>query len=758
MIPAHPALVSEESRPISARAVLGVALASALLAAALGGALDALLAWSHFRSLPSTAIEATRMDRVSDLLGGIAGATLLHAGLQVSSTLPVLALAGVVLRRRVDARRWRSACVAAALTPPLFALAYWHTREHFFYGLPATSTPRLAVALGLLLGAAGLSLLLARSYARAAANVRRGAVVGALALTLVGAAWSLWHARDGERRGALNGRNVDVPNVVLVVVDALRADALGCYGNATVSTPNLDRLAREGALFEQAYANAPFTGTSFASFFTGQYPRRHGMLTMGPGVEVDAGATFAELLDGGRRVDGTRMEEGDVVAAAFMTGALSHGSGLMAGFDAYRELTLGHALVDLSNRWSVFRSELVPSILWSKLEAKLDDDLLVHAARDWMAAHADRRFAMFVHLYSTHTPYDPPEPFRSQYIDPEYEGPFESFYAGHRIAIEQGDYTPSEADVRRIYDLYLAGVALADHHVGILLDELEALGIADDTLVLLTSDHGEDFGASSDPASGDPGRWEHNHMYRSNLRIPLVMRWPTGVPAGVRVQAPVEGVDLFPTIASAAGLEVQDSTDPRQLVDGLDLLPLARGERSRHKPYLFAEDATYVSIQDGRHMLTLERYAVADDGWRIVLDEGLGSVRYHDFEQDPTGETDLFTDVVRIARPEVASAENRARVMVEVERLRAALLDWNATQPIGVETVARSARDVETQSNRDAAMTENLARLGYVEGWDNYSGALRERVMALRENAGQRASGNGVSGNGVSGNGGANRE
>ena len=733
-----------ESDPTPSTRLSDTLLASvwaASLGALVGGATDALLAWSHFRGLPDSAVDATRMDRASDLLGGVAGATMLHLGIQVAALLPVaLLLYPVVLRRRSQGGG-RAILATLALSLPLFGLGYWHTREIFFYGLPATSPERLATAAGLAVAALVVGALVGVRVARAPRAGRRALGALALASALLGLVWASWSARADADRGALNERNAGLPNVIVIVVDALRPDVLGCYGNATVETPHIDRLAEGGAVFDAAYANAPFTGASFGSFFTGQYPRRHGMLTMGPGVEIESGMTFTELLDGAVRDDGTPMQDGDVIAASFMTGALSHGSGLMAGFDAYRELTLGHALVELGDRWSVFRAELVPSLLWSKLEARLDPDLLVHAARDWMGEHADRRFAMFVHLYSTHTPYDPPEPFRSKYVDPDYDGPIQSFYAGHRIAIEQGEYTPTPEDVRRIYDLYLGGVSLADHHVGLLVDELERRGLLEDTLIVVTSDHGEDFGAGADPRTGDPGRWEHNHMYRSNLQIPLVAHWPAGFEGGQRVAASVEGVDLVPTLLDAAGLRTPESDDPRDVIDGRSLLPLLRGERQDHKPYLFAEDATFVSIQDGARMLTLERYAVKPDGWRIALDEGLGEVRYHDFAQDPSGERDLFADVVRGRRPEVAGLKNRQAVLADVERLRSALLQWNASQPIDVETVDRSERDLESETNRDALYVKQLEELGYVEGWDQYAGALRDRVLAeraAREEAGSR--------------------
>ncbi|MEO0649579.1 MAG: sulfatase [Planctomycetota bacterium] len=727
---------SDDAEPDETRTLVAglmTAAWAALIGSLLGALGDAGLAWWHFRSLPATAVDAVRVDGWGDLLGGVAGAATIHLPLQLAALVPLTLVAWPLGLRRASARRRRWLLASVAFSLALFPLAYWHTRELLFYGRPATSPERLASAAGLLLASLTLGAWMARRAAGGTTTARLAEGAAGALVVLAGVLYTTNAGSRAAERGAPNARNADLPNVILVVVDALRPDVLGCYGNERVRTPHIDALAANGVVFDQAYSNAPFTGTSFASFFTGQYPRRHGMLTMGPGVEIDAGMTFTELLDGALRTDGTPMRDGDIVAGSFMTGALSHGSGLMAGFDAYRELTLGHALVDLSNRWSVFRAELVPSILWSKVETKLDRDALIHAAERWLGDQADNRFALFVHLYSTHTPYDPPEPFRSDYVDPAYDGPIQAFYADMRVAIERADYTLTPADQRQIYDLYLGGVAQADHHIGLLVEELERQGRLDETLLIITSDHGEDFGAGANPDTGQPGRWEHNHMYRSNLHIPLVIHWPDGIPGGRRVSAPVEGVDLVPTVLDAAGLRAPELAGPRDVIDGQSLLPLARGETEGHKPFLFAEDATYVSIHDGQGMLTLERYAVAPDGWELVLEEGLGSVRFHDLAAHPSGEVDLFADVVRGANPSVASDANRERVLREVERLRTALLAWDANMPIGVETIAQSDRDLESLSNRDAAFSQQLAELGYVDGWDQYSGELRERVLERRE-------------------------
>ncbi|MEZ5977096.1 MAG: hypothetical protein R3F34_02625 [Planctomycetota bacterium] len=129
-------------------------------------------------------------------------------------------------------------------------------------------------------------------------------------------------------------------------------------------------------------------------------------------------------------------------------------------------------------------------------------------------------------------------------------------------------------------------------------------------------------------------------------------------------------------------------------------------------------------------MLVVDRYGVKPDGWRVVLDEGLGTCRYHEFANDPLQRKNLFETVVRAPLDAVPTAA-RERVVASVEELHAALREWSDTMPLDVEDVIRSARDLETEANQ--AERQRLAELGYVAGWDDYRGEeLRARVLELR--------------------------
>jgi arylsulfatase A-like enzyme len=442
-----------------------------------------------------------------------------------------------------------------------------------------------------------------------------------------------------------------------------------------VKTPVIDALAARGVLFEDAFVQAPFTWTSFGCFLTGKYPRRHGLVKMAPGVRMRPNVTLPWHLKSARRKDGRTMESGDWYGATFMTGALSNGSGLMRGFDAYFEAMQGRELVDASRPWSAFRSELLLSIVKNKLMQRFDPSLVVTTARRWLRANAGRRFVALVHLYSTHTPYDPEPEFRALYCDPAYDGPLASFYARHREAIERGEGSPTPADVEQVRNLYCAGAAQADRDIGLVVDELERLGVLDDTLVIVTADHGESL--------GERGLWEHNHMVQTNLRVPLVMAWPKGLPAGVRVSGIVESIDLLPTVCDLLGLEPPAPPDEGVygVLDGVSLLPLVRGEVEGVKRYTFAENGPHLAVQDARWKLVVAREALARRGWDEVARGAVpGAIQLFDLEQDP-GE---LAAVAEPGHPERA-------------RLIAALRAYDEAMPIPLHEVVLSERDLADQ-------------------------------------------------------------
>jgi len=669
------------------------ALSAAALVGFLFGLIDAVVADQHV---------ATPLGVVGSL-GCYAASVMSYSLLAAALLLPAALLLHVRLRSQCFVARLRRLLIVI-LFVGIFAEVYWWTRPFVFYGHSSVSPERLAAAAVQAVVAFVLAVFAARALVRVPERVRWGVHVAVLVCIAGGFLFTRAESAKVEGRGVINERNRTTPNVLLVVVDALRADHLGCYGNDRVGTPNIDALAEKGVVLENCYAQAPYTLTSFGSILTGKYPRRHGLVAQKPGVRMRPNLTLPLHLKTARLAGtGELLRDEDYATATFMTGALSHGSGLARGFDVYSEAVLGHDPVEVDSRWSHFRSELLLWVLQNKLKQRVDSSLVVNTAREWLAEHRDRRWMAMVHLYSTHTPYDPPKCHREPYLDPEYDGPFDAFYAMHRYAIEAGEYTPNPEDLERIRDLYAAGTAQADAMIGELMGELEALGMADDTIVIVTADHGEDLGelrrVRTATESGEMRYWEHNHMWQTNLRVPFVISAPGRLSEGVRVSGIVETIDILPTLCDLAGLELP-SEDGEIAVDGVSFLPAVRaadeGVELEGAPerYTFAENNLFMSVQDSTHKLIVPRSLLTmEDPDALFRDDAW--VRFFDLEQDPEEGHDLFPE----APP-------------DMYRLWAVLRRWDASMPLP-EYIT---------TDRDLEQIRWLVDLGYAGGIDPEAG------------------------------------
>lgn len=561
------------------------------------------------------------------------------------------------------------------------------------YGLPALHWKRMVVTAAFALLSLGLGALAGWVVARSSILLRRTVFAVSFAIALLGA-YLLLGGPGEDPRGVVHDGNRDLPNVIVFVVDALREDKCGPYGGTRIPTPVMDSVAARGVTFENAFVEAPFTWSSFGSILTGKYPRRHGLVKMAPGVRMADNQTLALHLDVAERLDGSGpLTRDDYVGAAFMTGTLSHGSGLLRGFDHYYEAMVGHSLTDGDDPWSVFRSELLVSIFRNKMIQRVEEAPVSRVAVDWFRGNADRRFVSMVHYYSTHTPWDPPARFREPYCDPDYRGPFENgFYSYHREGMEAENYEPSEEELAFIRGLYDGGVAQADWMIGQVLEELERQGVLENTIVVVTSDHGEEL--------YDHGLWEHNWMYETNLRIPLIMMGP-GIPKDTRVPALVETIDLVPTICELIGVEPPhhpEEPEGRGLIDGVSLVPLMRGEVDSVKDHVFAENGLYTSVSDGKWKLIVDP-GLLEEGAFEFLAEGWPGTRGGDFL--PSRLFDLEHD-----RGEYANLFEPDHP--EARRLIAVLRDFDQRMPTPHSEIVKSARDINSTSNL-------LNSLGYTE-------------------------------------------
>ena len=316
------------------------------------------------------------------------------------------------------------------------------------------------------------------------------------------------------------------PNAILISIDTLRADHLGCYGYARPTSPNLDRFAAGGAVFERAISESPWTMPSHASLLTGLAPSRHGMLDDLNRL-ADAIPTLAE-----------QVRSAGIETAAFVnTPYLAENTGLLRGFAFIRGFDIWDA----------------------RKQRTLSGEAMNDALESWLDEHGERPFFAFFHTYDLHSDYLPEARSREELVRP-YSGRFDG-RSETLDGIARGRLHPTSADIDHIRDLYDAALRQIDDHLGALLAELERRELLDTTLIIITADHGEEF---FDHGSVSHGRT----LYQEMLHVPLIVRGP-GVTAGLRIAEPVQLVDVAPTLLAWFRAKPLAASEGRNLTTAL---------------------------------------------------------------------------------------------------------------------------------------------------------------------------------------------
>jgi arylsulfatase len=294
-------------------------------------------------------------------------------------------------------------------------------------------------------------------------------------------------------------------NILFITFDALRADTLGVYGNDKGLSPNIDRWAEQAFIFDQFYVAAQATPTSFASGFTGQYPFRS--FRQWNLVETQ---TLAKLM----------RKTGRKTFGIFHNVQLVDDRNFRQGFETY----------EVSNQGT--------------------DEHILDRASELLRAHADEPFFGWVHFISPHAPYDRRD-MASHLYSQGYDGPFAET-SGPR------PFPENEADHQRVKELYEGEVYYLDRLFEAMLEQLATLGLEDNTIVILTADHGEEF--------GEHGDYGHDALYDEIVRVPLIMHIPGHEGESQRIADPHMNTDLLPTLANIVAADYVD------IADGVDIL------------------------------------------------------------------------------------------------------------------------------------------------------------------------------------------
>ncbi|QDU93352.1 sulfatase [Lignipirellula cremea] len=360
--------------------------------------------------------------------------------------------------------------------------------------------------------------------------------------------------------GSATAAETRPPNLLFILIDDLGWSDLACQGNKLVETPHVDRLARQGMRFTDAYAAAPVCSPTRAAIMTGKSPARLHLTNHTPdraSFTPDHSRLLpAEMLDHLPSEEVTIAER--LKTAGYATGFLGkwHLSGDGRGKPEFEPTAQGFDLnvggCGYGGPPTFFDPYRIPNLPDRQAGEYLPDRLADEAVQ-FMQAHRDQPFALFLWNYTVHWPMEAPDALLAKYAD------------------RKG---PGLNDTR-----YGAMIEAMDAAVGKVLAELDQLDLTDQTLVIFNSDNGG-FGGVSD---NRPLRAAKGHLYEGGIRVPLIIRWPGHVAAGSVSHTPVVSMDFFPTLAAVAGLPAESQAD----LDGVNLLPLLQGEKFTRGPICF---------------------------------------------------------------------------------------------------------------------------------------------------------------------------
>jgi len=364
--------------------------------------------------------------------------------------------------------------------------------------------------------------------------------------------------------------------IILIVMDTLRADHVGCYGYCRNTTPRVDELAADGLLFERCLSQTAHTMPTFTTIMTGQTPLTHGIV----------GTLWAHPDEPDQVLSDTHP----VLAEQFRNAGT-----LTAGFDNL--LDFGCVPKWFARGYDFYVNTTPLGKHCSQVMAEQINARLL----PWLEAYSAQDFFLFVHYWDAHQRYNQPEPYRSIHADgprpPRDEIKARGYYPTwgweERLPSERVDYL----------DLYDGAISYGDAQIGAVLDKLRERNAYDDAWIFFTADHGEDMEEHHAP-------FEHREPYESTCHVPLIIKPPrqSGFSPGTRLAPIVGHIDLMPTILDLASLPRQDN------MDGVSLLPLMHGEVAKAHDCLFLHGGACKQ----RGVWICPEIAVTDERWKLI--------------------------------------------------------------------------------------------------------------------------------------------
>ena len=474
-------------------------------------------------------------------------------------------------------------------------------------------------------------------------------------------------------QAVLDGRS-GRPNVILISCDTVRADHMSTYGYSFDTTPNLRRLTKGAVLYRNSYSSGDMTLSSQAAIFTGLYPIRHG-------------AHYGDRNPAGRPLEQSRTTLAEILSShGYLTAAvvanpgfLSPGFGLAQGFHYYDHRSAVPFLSYRNREHATVRQ--LASMLLTHFSTPWEFDQICRRAGDIndevyrqlsRLKESRKPFFLFINYMDAHWPYIPPAPFHKR-----FPGIDESFTLRRyfklldRVLAEKA--TVSQAERRHLLSQYDGAIAYIDFEIDRLLSRLRAMNLYEDTLIVITSDHGEAFGRRN--------LMEHGvSTYQDQVYVPLIIKFPQGRAEtrwhGTTREEPVGGIDLMPSILDTVGVDVPKGLDGRSL-----LRPEVASDR-----LVYSESYPRGSLKKYPRFRRIERSAVSGR-WKLISSTS-GKCELYDLRADPREERNV--------------CQKETLVSAALQR---GLTDWLRT----AGSVERNTAPLDRQT------LETLRSLGYVQ-------------------------------------------
>jgi choline-sulfatase len=412
-------------------------------------------------------------------------------------------------------------------------------------------------------------------------------IPGRFAVTvLLALALSASHATAEGAAGDVEG---PTRHLILISIDTLRPDHLGAHGYARPTSPNIDRLAAQGVVFLDATSTSPWTLPAHATMLTGLYPSRHGLKDHVNHLS-DSVPSLATRL----------RREGYRTMALINSHNLSRQYGLDQGFERLHYFSEFDD-PDATQRAIVNRGEEITD-----------------KAIQWLKKRDRRPFFLFVHYYDVHTDYGPRQEYRDLLVRP-YSGPMTGATSQlGQLRREEKRIQPE--DVRHLIDLYDGEIRQLDDTLAKLFGFLDKEALTDETLLVITSDHGEEF--------MEHGSYMHGRThYQEVIAIPWIMRGP-GLPSGLRIDWPVSLVDMVPTVLGLLG-------KPGEGFDGANLAPYLNDAGQRPDDRLLFSEADHKNVE-------LDMYRMVRQGrFKLIYNRKTQELGLFDLEEDPGEQTSV---------------------------------------------------------------------------------------------------------------------